>query len=299
MVVRQMLMQQLQANFDAVEITSVEAQDWPDGCLGLPAAGEMCAQAVVPGYAVTLTANGQTYVYRTDAEANVIRLETAPAPEIGALLLQWRSNADEGAPTIAEIGTQGVAWGVDGSTLMQGDLGNPERQAELAEFVATYAPFEADTPAGHVAFQGTGAEEAPPAVQRMLAEWASLAYQEATAGRSGAAWGLAFAWHREGGIAGFCDDLAVYVTGQVYASSCAGNKPETLADTFLGAEQMAQVYRWVDTLQSFEVDATDAAAADAMTVRIVFSGAGEQAASDAEQQAIMDFAAQLYAQLTQ
>ena len=88
MVVRQMLIQQLQASYDAVEITGVEPQDWPNGCLGLPAADEMCTESLVPGYRVTLAANGQTYIYRTDAEANMIRLETAPAPQIGDLLLR-------------------------------------------------------------------------------------------------------------------------------------------------------------------------------------------------------------------
>lgn len=182
---------------------------------------------------------------------------------------------------------------------MPGKWGNPQRGVELAQFAAAYAPFEADTPAGYVLLQGKGTEQAPPAAQRMVAEWARLAYEEAAAGRSGASWGLAFAWHREGGIAGFCDVLTVYVTGQVYAGTCRGSEPQTLATAFLSPEQMTQVYAWVDGLQNFEVDTTDAAAADAMTVRMVFSGAGEQAASEADQQAILDFAAQLYAQLAQ
>ena len=299
MVVRQMLVQQLQANYNDVALAAVEPQEWPNGCLGLPAEGEMCAEAIVPGYWVTLTAGGQTYSYRTDAEANTIRLEAAPVPQIGESLLQWRSQPDEGTPVAAEFGMDGAAWGRIGGVLMSAKWANPQRQAELAEFADTYAPFEADTLAGHVLLQGKGAVQAPPAAQRMVAEWARLAYQEAIAGRSGAAWGLALAWHREGGIAGFCDDLTVYVTGQVYAASCRGSEPQTLADTFLSAEQMAQVYAWVDTLQGFGTDTTDAAAADAMTVRMVFSGAGKQPASEADQQGIADFAAQLYAQLTQ
>jgi hypothetical protein len=299
MVVRQRLVQQLQANFDAVDVTAVEPQDWPNGCLGLPAADELCTEAIVPGYRVTLAAHGETYIYRTDAEAVMIRLESAPAPQIGELLLRWRSQPDERTPpVVAEFGAEGVAWGMIGGVLMQGYFGAPQRQAELAQWAATYASFKADTPAGHVMLQGRGAEEAPPAAQRMVAEWARLAYQEAAAGRSGASWGLAFAWHREGGIAGFCDDLTVYVTGQVYASTCRGSEPQTLAATFLSAEQMAQVYTWVDTLQSFGDDTTDPAVADAITVRMFFSGAGAQAASEAEQQAVKDFAAQLYTQLT-
>jgi 23S rRNA (guanine2445-N2)-methyltransferase / 23S rRNA (guanine2069-N7)-methyltransferase len=36
--------------------------------------------------------------------------------------------------------------------------------------------------------------------------------------------------HREGGIAGFCDDLTVYVTGYAYLSSCKGNVADLLAN---------------------------------------------------------------------
>jgi len=38
---------------------------------------------------------------------------------------------------------------------------------------------------------------------RAVAEWARLIFDVAESGRSGAAWGLALSWHREGGIAGF------------------------------------------------------------------------------------------------
>jgi hypothetical protein len=299
MVVRQMLMQQLQVDFDDIQVVSVEAVEWTDGCLGLGGPAESCLQAIVPGYRVTLSVEGQTYIYRTDAEANAIRLEEGPTAQIGQPMIVWTSPGALGGCAVAEIGTEGVAWGACGGTLMQGYLGNPERQEDLAYFVATYAPFEAETPVGHIVFHGTGSQQATPAEQRMLAEWAGLAFQEAAAGRSGAAWGLAFAWHREGGIAGFCDDLTVYVTGQVYASSCAGTQPQTLADTYLTTDELTQLYEWVDTLQNFEFEQTDPATADAMTIRMVFSGAGGQQPSDQQQHAILDFAQQLYVELTQ
>jgi hypothetical protein len=226
-----------------------------------------------------------------------IRLESAPPAQIGDMIVEWTQ--DEGLCATAQIGLDGVAFGLCGNPLMSGELVNPERTAELEEFASTYAPFATDTAAGHVVFQGQGDREATPAEQRMIAEWARLVQLEATGGRSGASWGLAFAWHREGGIAGFCDDLTVYVTGQVYASSCQGNEPVNLGQTRLDAEQLAQVYEWVDRLQGFEVEQRDPAVADAMTVRLVFSGAGEQEASEAEIAAIQDFAAQLYAELSQ
>ncbi len=59
----------------AIQVKTVEDKDWPDACLGLPAAEEMCAQAVVRGYQVVLTASGQDYTVRTSQTGDVARLE--------------------------------------------------------------------------------------------------------------------------------------------------------------------------------------------------------------------------------
>ena len=122
-----------------------------------------------------------------------------------------------------------------------------------------------------------------------------LASIETSGGRLDASDGPVLAWHREGGIAGFCDDLTVYVTGDAFASSCKGNQPLDLGHTRLTAEQLAHVYAWVDQLKSFEFDQTDPAKADQMTIRIVFSGAGSVDASDADIQTIQQFAADVFA----
>ncbi|MCC6167024.1 MAG: hypothetical protein IT329_07325 [Caldilineaceae bacterium] len=181
--------------------------------------------------------------------------------------------------------------------MMPGRLIAPEREQELRTFLETYAPFQADTPAGTITFAGTGTTEATLAEQRMIAEWARLMRLEAESGRSGASWGLAFAWHRQGGIAGFCDDLTVYVTGLVYATSCKNQSPTALGQRFLTAEELAQLYMWGDTYKQFEMEQSDGAVADAMTTTLIFSGVGEQTADAATQQAISDFAASLFADM--
>jgi hypothetical protein len=297
LVVRQLLMQQLQLNFDQVEVISVEAVEWRDSCLGAGMAHESCALVTTPGYRVVLNAAGEEYVYHTDQTGSQVRLAKAPEPEIGELVLEWQQN--DGFCQMARIGTEGVAFGACGGVLMQGYLVSDQRRQQLQEAVATYAPFEADTAAGHVVFQGQGTVEAAPSEQRRLAEWARLVQIEAAGGRSGASYGLAFAWHREGGIAGFCDDLAVYATGEVYASSCAGEQAQDLGSRQLTAEELDQVYVWIDSLQPFEIDETDPAVADAMTIRLVFSGIGQNEPTETERQAILDFAAELYAEFSQ
>ncbi|HEX9012671.1 MAG TPA: hypothetical protein VF813_04110 [Anaerolineaceae bacterium] len=66
-----------------ISIVSVEPHDWPDGCLGLPDPGEMCAMHVVPGYRIVLRAGGSTYTFRTDQVGDEVRQEqplSSPTP---------------------------------------------------------------------------------------------------------------------------------------------------------------------------------------------------------------------------
>ena len=52
--------------------TAFERQ-WPDACLGLPSAEEMCAQVITSGWEVTLEAAGEHATFRTNSDGSVIR----------------------------------------------------------------------------------------------------------------------------------------------------------------------------------------------------------------------------------
>ncbi len=110
---------------------------------------------------------------------------------------------------------------------------------------------------------------------------------------------VALAWHRDGGIAGFCDELTVYQTGESVAFSCKGGTSEELAQAPLEPAEMEKLNDWTARLVSFEFTQTDPAKADAMTVRVVFMGNGATAPSDADKQAMQEWAAQVFATLTQ
>jgi hypothetical protein len=63
-----------------------EPVTWSDGCLGLAESGELCTDALVPGWAIwiyVIDAKAEirdqaTYQYRTDLEGNAVRFETGP-----------------------------------------------------------------------------------------------------------------------------------------------------------------------------------------------------------------------------
>lgn len=56
-------------------VASVELRQWPDACLGLPEPGELCAQVLTLGFAVTLQFDDASYGYRTNADGSVLRAE--------------------------------------------------------------------------------------------------------------------------------------------------------------------------------------------------------------------------------
>ncbi len=80
--VRQDLSQRLNVPLQDVKLVRFTPQTWSDGCLGLGGAAESCLQAQVEGWRVEVIHNQQTWIYRTDKTANVIRLEPQSTGEV-------------------------------------------------------------------------------------------------------------------------------------------------------------------------------------------------------------------------
>ena len=71
----QALAQEMNIQPQEVGLVSAEKADWPDACLGLAGASEVCAQVITPGYRVVLKVGEQTVTYRTNALGDVLRKE--------------------------------------------------------------------------------------------------------------------------------------------------------------------------------------------------------------------------------
>jgi hypothetical protein len=85
-------------------------------------------------------------------------------------------------------------------------------------------------------------------------------------------------WKREGGIAGFCDYITVYLSGEVHKTSCKGGEPgeERLID-ILSEEQIAKLDQWVMDYGTISIDASDPkGVSDRMVVTLEFIGLGSQ-----------------------
>ncbi len=102
-------------------------------------------------------------------------------------------------------------------------------------------------------------------------------------------------WHREGGIAGFCDDLNVYLSGKAIASSCQSG--ETYPEGTLTEAELGQLYDWSARFGALAVEMKDPAVADAMTVILTFNGSGYAQPTEADKQAMSAWAQEIYGRL--
>jgi hypothetical protein len=68
------LAERLHIDPDTIKLVSVEAVNWPNGCLGVQTPGVMCTMVITPGYRVTLEAGGKQYEYHTNASGAAVRL---------------------------------------------------------------------------------------------------------------------------------------------------------------------------------------------------------------------------------
>ena len=182
-------------------------------------------------------------------------------------LHRWRDPAE-----LVVIEPGGVALGPEGEPLVHYLFISRDRPQDLNFLVRSYAPFRMAAGRGGLAFGGKGTAVAGGVEQRMILEWARLVAAEVGGGKSSAAYGMVFAWHR-GGAVGSCDDLAVYLTGEVRAGSCAWSEE---GRGRLAPEQLARVYGWFDSLAPFQFGGEEGVGSGREPSRLVFAGQGRQ-----------------------
>ncbi|MHB1319244.1 MAG: hypothetical protein ACYCYF_11550 [Anaerolineae bacterium] len=279
-----------------IEIVSAEPFEFSDSCLGLGGPAESCLAAITPGYKVTLAAGGATYVYHVDEMGGNVRVAEAPAEALDAPVISWR-NEFRGQCSQAAFALDRGAAGRCDAPMVVAPLNADWVTRNLPYFVETFAPFAAETMAGTVAFTGTGSLGAMPAEQQSIAEFARIAAGIVESGHEGASYGLAVTLHREGGLLGSCENIEVYVSGEIFISSCKGETPEQMAYGRLTALELERLYSLLDTYTFTEWADDSALAYDGLAEALVFFGRGDVSASDVEVQALLDLAGRAYSRL--
>ena len=111
---------------------------------------------------------------------------------------------------------------------------------------------------------------------------------------------VVFTWKREGGIAGFCDYMTVYLSGEVHGGSCKqGQYVEARLIDVLSKEEIAKLDRWLKNYGNINIDASDPkGVSDRMVVVLTLIGTGEQQVLSAiNEQELLNFAQDLHQRL--
>jgi hypothetical protein len=102
-------------------------------------------------------------------------------------------------------------------------------------------------------------------------------------------------WKREGGIAGFCDFLTVYLSGEVHRSSCNSEYVEERLSNLLSDAEIVKLDEWVQEYGMLTIDASNPkGVSDRMIVTLEFVGLGNQETiSASNEKELLEFAQQL------
>jgi hypothetical protein len=284
---RAALAQALEIDQSEISVVSAEEVRWTDGCLEVELPGTQCTEVIVPGWRITLEARDADWVYHTNSDGSLL----VPVPHVA---VRWQ---DESLCQMVEVDYHnGVNYGECQESRTGAPFVDDLQPEDLGDFAIRYAPFRANTAVGEIAFLSAGKQPALPTTQRMLAEWARVTALEIQEGPAVLDDYLALSWHREGGIAGFCDDMELYLTGLVTVSECTGPEPVLIDRFYQDAGPLQQLYAWVDEFVPFDYLVGDTAVADALTKSLVFYGQGQTEATEADQQAVEAYAEQLFSQ---
>jgi len=255
-----------------IKVVSVEAVEWPDGCLGIIRINALCAQGIVPGYRVILEADGQQYEYRTNEDGTTLAPAAglaAEAPEniIEAARMALSLALGLDIADIAIVKAEPVEW-PDGC---------------LGLSLPGQACTEAITPGYLIEFAANGRQ------------YAYHTNQDGSVVRPGT---VALDWSRNGGIAGFCDVLVVFASGEVLGGDCRAEGG--FKESVLSAEERAELEAWLDSLSSVMVhESNPPGTADGMEVKLNLYGTGSGALTESAEQDLVAWAQDVHNRLSQ
>ncbi|GAB4462557.1 MAG: hypothetical protein OHK0041_25990 [Anaerolineales bacterium] len=250
-------------------ILSTEAVTWSNGCLDVERPGMMCTQALVEGYRIIVEANGREYEVRTNQTGSVAVIangaDAGSLVEV-ALIRQLAENLGLAEGSVTVVSNEPVEFA-------DACLGVAMQDVMCAQVV---------TPGRIVVLEADGIQ---------------YEYHVSDDGRLIQPATLALTWSRDGGIAGFCDRLTVFRSGEVYGSSCKSQTGGTMGtfSSLLSSGEIAQLQGWLAEYGSVTIEAADPqGVSDRMTVTVNLYGSGSAKPLKAEETDLLEWAQSLY-----
>ena len=254
-----------------ITLVSSKAVTWPDGCLGIVRMGVMCTQAEVPGYKITFESDSGTYEVHTNKDGSVALVAggaQSSAEAENAVIKQLAQNFGLKESDISVVSDDVIEFpdscmGVSMENTMCSETITPGRVIVLE---ANGIQYEY-----HVSKDGTRIQPAT----------------------------FALTWKREGGIAGFCDGLTIFLSGEVYGYQCKSKEAKlTGLASLLTTSERSQFYTWINKYGQATLDASDPkGVADGMSLVIEFHGVGKGKPGKPVQQEIFTWSRELFQKL--
>jgi hypothetical protein len=249
-----------------IKLLSSQAVTWPDGCLGVQRIGFLCADGQVQGFVIMLEANGKHYEFHTNADGSQI----VPAAGVQA--------SDPAQDAVRKH--LASVLGIDAGQIT----------------VVSDAELEWPDSCLGVAQDGVACAEIVTSGHLIMLEANNLDYEYHTNGDGSKVQPttLALTWTRNGGIAGFCDSLTVYLAGEVSVNTCKG-KP---LNANVSSAELQQLETWVAQFGQLSLDASDPlGVSDRMTRQLSVFGNGSAQPTSADQQVLFQWAEDLHQSL--
>ena len=266
------LSETLSLDVDEIEFVSTEEVTWPDGCLGVQQAGVMCTQAEVPGYRITLEADGKQYEMHTNVDGTIVvpfEASQLSSSIEDVLIKQLAGNLGLKESDISVVSNSEVEFS----------------DACLGVALPEVACAEVVTPGRIIVLEAKGNQYE----YHVNADGSSI--QPAT---------LALTWKREGGIAGFCDSLTIFLSGEVYANQCKSqpNGTDGILRAMLSKSELDLFNRLMTELGQVNIDASDpVGVSDRMSIEVNLHGKGSGKLSDADKQELLSMVQTLFQKL--
>jgi hypothetical protein len=102
---------------------------------------------------------------------------------------------------------------------------------------------------------------------------------------------VVLSWNRDGGFAGFCDELKVTAAGDVTASTCRATGVKTRT---LSSADRTRLSEWRRRFGAVSITSGDTGSADGLSVKLTLSGTGGDQPSAAQRQELFDWAQRVY-----
>ncbi len=256
------LSEKLNVTVDTIKIVSTDVVTWPDGCLGVQKIGVMCTQAEVPGFNIILEADGKQYEMHTNVNGSIVvpfeEALSGSAEEI--VIKQLAKNLGLKESDISVVSNSEVEFG-------DSCLGVSMPEVMCAQVV---------TPGRSIVLEANGMQYE----YHVSADGTRI--QPAT---------LAITWKREGGIAGFCDNLTIFLSGEVYGNQCKAqpNGTQGILRNLVSRSEFDLFNKLMTEVGQVDIDASDpVGVSDQMTVQLSVYGTGSGSLSDSDKQELLN-----------